>query len=49
MYAELLKHIEAHRMLAEAQDIEIGQAAEGILGRACDYHGFVALTVKHAD
>ena len=48
-YTELLKHIRAHHMLADAQDIEIGQAAEGILGRSYDYHGFVALTVKHAD
>ncbi|CAK0787269.1 hypothetical protein CVIRNUC_010487 [Coccomyxa viridis] len=47
-YTDLLKHIKAHHMLADAQDIEVGQAAEGILGRSHDYHGFVALTVEHA-
>ena len=47
-YTDLLKHFKAHHMLADAQDIEVGQAAEGILGRSHDYHGFVALTVEHA-
>ena len=48
-YTELLKQLKAHHMLADAQNIEVGQAAEGILGRSNDYHGFVALTVNHAD
>ena len=48
-YTDLLKQLKAHRMLADARDIEVSQAAEGILGRSYDYHSFVALTVKHAD